>query len=379
MQKYQTHVCLVSAQATPNITPALDPDFRPENVVLVVSDGMNAQATAIEDVIKPTGVKTERITIDDAWDIRCVEDALLEWLAKHEQDSVVLNVTGGTKPMAIAAQEVFRSAGLPVFYVHPEKDQVIFLYPSGERYDLGNRIKLKPYLKAHGFETLNPQHPDLPAKGRELTEYLLGLIKDKANLIGTLNFYAHWAEKTLVSTDVEKFHLEDADFVALIELLASANLLSLKQNRLHFTNEESRFFCNGGWLELYVFGVVNDLRERLSIQDMARSLEVVTSKGSKNEIDVAFLAENRLFLIECKTKKFSNQSGQQGASETLYKIDSLTSLGGVQTKGMLISFQKLSEWDRQRAKDLRIKTVVGPDIFRLKDEITTWVAPAKDK
>ncbi len=27
------HVCLVSAQATPNITPALDPEFRPAEVV----------------------------------------------------------------------------------------------------------------------------------------------------------------------------------------------------------------------------------------------------------------------------------------------------------------------------------------------------------
>ena len=377
MQKYKTHVCLVSSQATPNITPVLDPNFRPENVVLVVSDGMNAQANAIEEVLKQTGVKIERIIIADAWDIRCVEDALLDWLTKHEQDSVVLNVTGGTKPMAIAAQEVFRSAGLPVFYVHPEKDQVIFLYPAGERYDLGNRIKLKSYLKAHGFETLNLQHPDLPTKGRELTDYLLGLIKDKANLIGALNFYAHAAEKSLISGELEKYHLNDADFMEMVEWLASANLLSLKQNQLHFTDEEARFFCNGGWLELYVFGVVNDLRERLSIQDMARSLEVVSTKGSKNEIDVAFLAENRLFLIECKTKKFSSHPGQQVAAETLYKIDSLTSLGGVQTKGMLISFQKLSEWDKQRAKDLHIKTVVGTEVLRLKDEIINWVLPAK--
>lgn len=373
MQKYDTHVCLVSGQATPNITPVLDPEFRPRRVVLVVSGEMVDKAKAIEEVIRPLGVQAERLMIANAFDVRGIEDTLLTWLTEHDVENLALNVTGGTKPMAIAAQVVFRSFEKPVFYVHPEKDQVLFLYPMGDPYDLSNRIRLSPYLKAHGYKILGRQHPALPSAGRKLTEYLLGLIGTKADLIGQLNIYAHGAETSLKSVVVDKAYLEDDDFKKMVGRLSAEGLLQLVQEQLHFTDESARFFCNGGWLEFHVFGVVNDLRAKLHIQDAAMSMEVVSSRKSKNEIDVAFLANNRLHLIECKTKKFSKQASQQGAAETLYKIDSLTALGGLQTKGMLISYQPLKDWDKQRATDLRIETVVGTDILRLPEFITNWV------
>ena len=37
MQKYDIHVCLVSAQAAPNLLPILDSEFKPQRAVFVVS------------------------------------------------------------------------------------------------------------------------------------------------------------------------------------------------------------------------------------------------------------------------------------------------------------------------------------------------------
>lgn len=374
MEKYQTHVCLVSHQATPNITPALDPQFRPERVVMVVSTEMKETAQCLEAVLRISGVKTDRLEIADAFDIGGIQNTLLDWLAEHEGENIALNVTGGTKPMAMAAQEVFRSNQLPVFYVHPDKDRILPLYPKGESYDLGDRIKLRPYLNAHGYQIADFQRPDLPRKARELTEYLLGLITTHSKLIGSLNYYAHSAEETLTSSALDSSLAANGEFNNMIDYLQGNALLTLKKGRLKFSDEASRFFCNGGWLEFHTLGVVNDLRAALPIQDAAMSVKVVSQRGTMNEIDVAFLADNRLYLIECKTKKFANKDASQGSKEALYKLDSLTDLGGLNTRGMLISYQPLSERDIQRARDMKITTVVGEEILRLRERVIAWAA-----
>ncbi|WP_295437483.1 hypothetical protein [uncultured Thiodictyon sp.] len=39
-----THLCLVSAQPTPNLTPLLDPGLAPRRVILLVSPDMSRRA-----------------------------------------------------------------------------------------------------------------------------------------------------------------------------------------------------------------------------------------------------------------------------------------------------------------------------------------------
>ena len=44
MKKFDVHVCLVSEQAIPNFVPVVDKEFRPKEVVLLVTDKMKAKA-----------------------------------------------------------------------------------------------------------------------------------------------------------------------------------------------------------------------------------------------------------------------------------------------------------------------------------------------
>ncbi|MGH8499507.1 MAG: Card1-like endonuclease domain-containing protein, partial [Methylococcales bacterium] len=61
-----------------------------------------------------------------------------------------------------------------------------------------------------------------------------------------------------------------------------------------------------------------------SIQDIGRGLEPVRSRGKSdaaNELDVVFLAENRLYVIECKTGNFNESEKGDSA---LYKLNTLS-------------------------------------------------------
>ena len=44
MNRPRVHVCMVSAQPTPNLTPVLDKRTRPERVILLVSDDIKKRA-----------------------------------------------------------------------------------------------------------------------------------------------------------------------------------------------------------------------------------------------------------------------------------------------------------------------------------------------
>jgi hypothetical protein len=382
VERAHTHVCLVSAQATPNLLPLMDPALAPRRVVMLVSEDMRQRAQWLMDVVRPRGIAVETLPVTDAWDMHGICDLLVDWLDKQADGGrgVVLNVTGGTKPMAMAAQQAFAMAGLPVFYVHHERDELQWLTPRLPATRLNGPMRLESFLHAHGWSVLQrPVHRRLTATLRGLTKELVMQAGVYEQGLGRLNWYAHQCEANQsLSVEVDERDLAFAGFANLLDKFATAGALQLDGATLRFPDEEARFFCNGGWLEDYVAEVVQDLRAAAGIQDVAVNLKVRTldnrlrGDAGSNELDVVFLARHRLHIVECKTRSFRER---HSAAEAVYKLDSLTALGGLNTRGMLVSYRRLMDGDRQRAADLRIRTIVGGAIANLRNELLRWIGP----
>lgn len=374
------HVLLVSDQATPNITPLLDPALRPAEVALVTSPDKTRQAEWLEQALQDTGIRMARIPIADAWDLPGIADTLLDWLAGRGDQTVALNVTGGTKLMSIAAYEVFRGDDRPVYYIHPEYDRLIWLAPAGlPSQDLADRIKLPRFLAAHGATVVEQgSRWGVPEPLRRLTEDLVLNIGSLAPTLGRLNHLAHTAEQTLLSQPIAPEALRHPGFRALQRKFSDASLLQERDDgRLAFPDEASRFFVNGGWLEDHVYGLCLNLKKELRIQDIGRGLKVErkTQAGAvRNEIDLALLKDNRLHIVECKTGTFAESQGGDKGAETLYKLDTLTELlGGLKAKAMLVSYKPLRPADLQRATDLRIEVCQANDLRQLPELLKRWI------
>ena len=164
----------------------------------------------------------------------------------------------------------------------------------------------------------------------------------------------------------------------MIELFQSYDLLDLNNEFIQFASDQTRFFVNGGWLEDHVFDTLLSSRKILQIQDAAQGMEIlrsVTRQPVKNELDVCFLSNNRLHVIECKTKRFQQvDHADSPGAETLYKLDSLADiLGGNHGKGMLVSYLPVSKWDRQRARDLQIEVCAANELKNLEQTLKKWV------
>lgn len=369
--KYDIHFCLISNQATPNLAPALSNEFRPKKVILYVSREMKKEADNLSLVMKKYGIAYEWIDAIDAYDIGLIQNQLIDFLDEQTEQSIALNVTGGTKPMAIAALEAFRMAEKPVFYVNPATNEIWFLDSQRKPFVLNSKIRLDDYLGAHGFDIVGGITRTLSQleKRKFLTSELIKHLDAFSDQIGKLNYFASKAENSL-EVSVESTN-GDQNWKQLINMFEDAGVLQLREKTLRFTDEPGRAYANGGWLEEHVFGIV----KALQLQDQAINLNVRNHSGSghsSNEIDIAFLAKNRLHLIECKAKIFKDHD--IAGTNALYKLDSLTALGGLNTKCMLVSYRDLRDADKQRAKDLRIKTIERQQIANLRNYLQTWIS-----
>lgn len=390
MNHYDTHFCLVSAQATPNLLPVLDDAWRPRRVVLACSAQMKEAAQALRSVIqtKGGGIVVDLLDLPNAYDYAALSDAFLNYLAEHADENIALNVTGGTKLMAVAAQEVFRSVGKPVFYVNVESDEVLVIGEKSVNRPLLAKLKVHEMLRAHGYNVTTQEQPKISRELRDLTARLIDHVASSGKALGSLNALARAARDNHLRAELTPGQLDSRSLGDIVALFAEAGLLRQQGSALIFKDEESRFFTNGGWLEAHVFEMLQSLRSQVEgLSDVVMGVRVAFSGAAgkpygrdKNEIDVAFLYRNTLHLIECKTANLAQvgNGDDSKATEAIYKMESLLKLGGLRTKGMVVDYRgELSKSDanQKRAAEAGIAIVSGAQLKDLKGAIRRlWLA-----
>ncbi len=372
-----THIVLVSAQAAPNLLPALDPEIKPAEVILLVSAKMQRQAGALEMVFQQVSVKTTRIPLANEHDFAALETTLMELATARDGTSIALNVTGGTKLMALAARSIAEAAGWPVFYVDVDTDEIIWLgknMPPTRK--LTEQLRLRHYLMGYGFTPTNSiDRPQPSARHNELLNALMMQIGSLEHPLSQLNWLAQQAEnKRALQIELDAQQQDSRSLDALLRNFENAGVLRVSGSQLSFTDEEQRAFAKGGWLEHYVFRAVSSLTGEINIRDKAANLELSDATGVKNELDVAFMAKNRLFVIECKTARMDKPDASK-ANDTLFKLSEICRrVGGLGTRGMLASYRALREPEKKLARALNIELVCGADLTRLEEKLKEWVS-----
>jgi hypothetical protein len=401
-EKPRAHFCLVYDPAVANITPVLDDRFHPEEVVILTCPEKIEQAVWLENALNLRHMKIDHCSVSDAWDVAHIRGVVKEFLKNRSSNKpIALNVTGGTKPMTVAAYEAFREANLPIFYVHHENDHLVWMYhPKNlSSLDLFDNIQLPEFLMVHGAELVGTvNRTEIEGQWRALTTELIMQIDTFSTALSVLNMLASKAKKRRrVKFDTHMCNDNPVlldQFKRLVDLFGkhkenNQKIVRLEYGELFFSSEKARAFINGGWLEEHVFGLLQKIKVELDaikkknpdenvIQDFGRNLNILkwnNGKPVKNELDVALLADNKLHIIECKTKKFDTVDGVDShGADVLYKLRTLRDhIGGLQANAMLVSYKPLIDAHLWRAKELGIEICAGKDIQKLGARLKKWI------
>ncbi len=309
----------------------------------------------IKSVLKNRKIKcTSQMVSFDPEQIRTI---LKHIFADNKSNELTFNASSGYRMMVLVTLEYFTSKNKGAFVVDKFTNQLHWLHPSkNPPQTITTELKISEYVKFTSSQVLKKGETlQEPKERRAVTNWFIDNIEEFGSSLAAMNYIAMRSERSL-SFRIDKNQRKQPHLLAIINKFEDVGILAMKNDNIYFKDEESRFYANGGWLENHVFSLLYDMQEQNSaISDLAKGMEIVRSQGKvKNEIDVICMAHNRLHLIECKTRKFTKHAdANTPGAAAIYRLDTLKeTLGGNSGKAMLVSYQKLSRYTEQRAKDL---------------------------
>ncbi|MEZ8142230.1 Card1-like endonuclease domain-containing protein [Enterovibrio sp. FF113] len=377
------HVGIIDQDPVRLVTALLHRKFKAEKVIFIGVECQLQQYEQLSKVLTPKGIITEFFQIPSDINIPLIKSKIVELAERLKQEGaeVCFNASCGLRHRLLTAYEIFRTYHWPIYVIEPFSDELCWLYPYGlEQQQVEDHINISDYLTIFGARC-QLQDEDIRSVLDTTIETLGQKWASNAYELGpglaTLNYLATTCRKEQ-KLDVELSEKQQGyrELKMLIDDLNDAGLSNFENGILTFTNEAARRFANGEWLEWYVHHVVEAIKhDLLTIQDLSLGVQVYRKIGEKevrNELDVATVVNNKLHIIECKTKGMSSDG-----DDTLYKLESIRDLlGGLQARAMLVSFRPLRHHDITRATDLGL-ALIGPDqLADLKTHLHEWFLAA---
>lgn len=354
----KNYVVIVSAQMLPLYLPIKH--FKPEKVILLASAQMKSNAESLRKTIN--GMLTYSIAniqiveLSDHFEYAKLYEEMIDIAANlgDNLENTVVNITGGTKPMSFACFEAFNAAKANCIYY--ENNRVQYLNRNQQIDDLTN-VKLTPkeYFNLYGFSySENDKGYGLGDRGREFIEELLLNKNQYQNKLG--EFYKILSG---LREDQLVFSINDENqnerLSSIIALFINFGIIQIGTNSLEFKfpNLKYKKFAFGGWLEQYLYNFLKD-------RGIAAVMNVEITKEAKNELDVVFIHNNNLYVIECKS-----QLNDKKQNDDLYKLNAQHANWGSFAKIIYVSFKEIEQAARVRAADYKIDLIDGNDLTRL--------------
>ncbi len=331
------HICIVSEQTIPNILSIYH--FKPDRLIFLTTERMEAEKRTdfILNALKIYGLdytaidKHERVKMNQDSFEEC-QSKIAEIVNKHKDDKMVVNITGGTKIMSLAAYECFRDRVGHIIYIPIPKNEFITIKPKDDKdgaiTPLELRVSVEAYVTAYGVKVRNKNKlenlKNLAKNNESLSQWMVENYTEIENLLRKLyvDLCGHRDDKNFpYKLNYELRNAKEAEFLEKIEIRGETKIKTLLK-------EEIRFLT-GDWLSTYCFNVISNL----NVDDCATEIELESSKGVSNEFDVMFTKDNALYIIECKTLG----TREEKYSDFLYKISALQQEFGLRVRGFLVS------------------------------------------
>ena len=328
----RTMIALVSDQRMQNVFPILQEGVRYDKLVLVLSRSRDTDRPLERYVVSASDLKTVlsawvEVSISDEYvdpyDIKAVH-RVVESLIRGagDRENIVLNISGGTKPMAIGAFRAAQSASVKSVYTNTEDGELLWLSPDGSVSTERIRVvglDVPLYIRAHG-ETVASSRTMADLDPREIewakiiAENYEILYKKIINPLNSRVKDAHKEGGELpFHYKARSTRRQRAAILSLAE--AGLWLWDSDMGEIVIADQVRASFLNGLWVEVYT---AVQLQETGCFDDIRLNVKL---EGVEGEIDVVAVSHGRIVLFECKSNV--------RRSEQLNKLDAFRRrLGG---------------------------------------------------
>ncbi|TWI68173.1 uncharacterized protein DUF1887 [Desulfobotulus alkaliphilus] len=385
------YICVVTGQPLANLIPFLH--FKPDVVVLAASPKMAEKALHFERMLlrlhKTICLITEKElpehTLENIeyWTQECI-DRIKTRFPDH---SILFNATGGNKLMTLAMVHACEVEGdIDVFYMDTDHERIEWILPrKRDAEKVPPILTLETCLRAQGkrlerCSSKKESWQQNAMKRKSLSRWLAKEASSLANVFGIINKTlmdgrnrnVSWSLNTIweLPARIPKTRqaLEEMEKHGLIQICGNLSFIMLQP--------DAGTYLTGGWIEEYVWHVLQDENLDEVLGGLEISDEVSRKEKVPNELDVAAIHRNRLLLIECKTAHLNRV---KEFNAVLYKLDSTgKETGGIFGQKWLImarmpdSTPEVREQNRMRAKALGIELIGPRELPKLAEIVRFW-------
>lgn len=249
--------------------------------------------------------------------------------AEQLSDSVeyVVNITGGTKTMSLAVHEYFCQFNASFVYVPIGKNSY-YDFSTDQTHSLDYRVSLNEYFTLYGLAY----------------DYDNDLICDAQRPFNLFN-----------EQKMSNFYLTE---------------------ELRYAHKaprpELRRYLGGEWFEEYVYlRIKRDFK--LRDEDIAKSVKIcrLSSTSNDNELDVVFVKDNALYVIECKVSMTGyGKEPKSVVDEYLYKLAAISKDFGLRVNSYIFTLHQMCRFAKatqenmnKRMRILGIRDIIdGPKL-----------------
>jgi hypothetical protein len=321
-------ICLLSEQHVPNLLAVHH--FKPDKLVLVETLGM-AKRKASDNLLKALqsgGLDySERChveNLDQEDNLDAIRKSLHRAYSMYPSDDWIANITGGTKPMSIAAYEFFHALGARLVYVNAAAPNKFIGFDGKAEEICAYHPSIKEFLLGYGFDSQKKEEDIHESETRAQQWWNCARIiaaRSQDPILLRFNSSAHRNQARDKGLD-----LCDCQFQAIPDLASAVKehfglQIENESFRGHLNKYAARFFT-GEWLEIFIWGLLHQQSEPLNIWDVRLGLHPgKDNPRTENDFDVTFLREHSLSMIECK----SGSQEHDPEVDALHKIEAVMS------------------------------------------------------
>lgn len=350
-------ICLIGGQQAPNLFSVLR--CSPERIILVHTEDSRDEADRLRSFLKSRQVEQIQLFKVDPYHPRLIHQAAEQLKQQLGSREIILNYTGGTKPIAIGFYEVFRSNQL----VYVDTQTETFWWGEADRLK-EEPIDLKPdlpeLLHLEGADIRSVEDHNRLLEFKDLTEYLYRVRRDNLEANEKLKLFNQHAVAARVENDPHSWKPDYDDGRLRVQEIDPQKIeVSFDGHRFEMKKKDSWLtYFTGGWFEQWVYhrlydtGEYDDVRCNITFRSENTSRDGL---NTKNEIDVAAIRNGIPVFVECKTGGV-----QQSHITNLYAVKQ--HYGSTYTLPVMVMLQpRVDRVLQEKMRDYGIRLIRGGD------------------